>query len=115
MNEIVIREALVFGGAVAGALWGYYLGKVVERRRFALEVSATLETFERWAVDVCRGLEGLERSLALTGFVSVSDARVGALADARAVLHDAKVRMPSLKPADEIALQRFVSRVTNRA
>ncbi len=108
-----MREALVFGGAVAGAIWGYYLGKVVERRRFASEVSSSLEAFERWAIDVCQGLESLERSLAGMGYFSVSDAAVH-LADAGAVLHDAKVRAPSLKPADELALTRFVSRVTNR-
>lgn len=115
MNEFAIREVLVFGGALAGALWGYYLGKIVERRRFAAEVASSLENFERWAVDVCRGLEGLERSLAMMGFVSVSNGRVGYLADARGVLQDAKVRMPSLEPADEDALKRFVSRVTHQA
>ncbi len=115
MNEILVREVLVFGGAVAGAVWGYYLGKVVERRRFALEVSSSLEAFERWAIDVCQGLEGLERSLASMGHFSVSAAPAGHLADASAVLHDAKVRVPSLQPADALALKRFVSRVTNRA
>ncbi len=108
MNEILIREALVFGGALAGAVWGYYLGRVVERRRFALEVCPSLEAFERWAVDLCHGLEGLERSLARIGYFSISDAP-GLLADSSAVLHDAKVRAPSLKPADELALTQIIS------
>ena len=63
MTELLIREALVFGGAVAGAFWGYFLGKVLERRRLAREVRPSLEALERWAVQVCDGLDALERSL----------------------------------------------------
>ena len=112
MNEILIREALVFGGAVAGAIWGYYLGKAVERRRFASEVGASLQTIERWAINVCRGLEDLERSFARMGSFSVTDLPADRPVDGRP--HEAFIR-PSLKPADELALRRFFARVTRGA
>lgn len=95
MSELVIREALVFGGAVAGALWGYFLGRIVERRRIALEVGAGLEALERWAVQVCHGLGNLEQSLARIGYFYASDAPMWDLAKAKAVLSDAKMRLPS--------------------
>jgi hypothetical protein len=114
VSEVLIREVLVFGGAVAGAVWGYYLGKIIERRRVAAEVSGSLETVERWAIDVCRGLEDLERSLARMGHFTVSDAPEDHLVDAPAALHDAR-RMSSRELADEVALKRFLSRVTHRA
>lgn len=114
MNEILIREALVFGGAVAGAVWGYYLGKVIERRRVAAELGASLEAIERWTVDVCRGLEDLERSVARMGHFPASEVPAELLAEARAGRHDNR-RVSSLGPADEVALKRFLSRVTNRA
>ena len=63
MNDLAVREALVFGGAIAGAVWGYFLGKALERRRFAREIRPSLEALEQWALEVCDGLEGLERSL----------------------------------------------------
>jgi hypothetical protein len=76
MTELVIREALVFGGAVTGAVWGYFLGKVMERRRLAREVRPSLEALERWAVQVCDGLEGLERSLHVPAADPVDPPRV---------------------------------------
>lgn len=94
MSELVIREALVFAGAVAGAIWGYCLGRIVERRRIALEVGASLETLERWAIQVCHGLESLEQSLARIGYFYGSDAPARDLAEAKALLSDAKVRVP---------------------
>jgi len=97
---------------VAGAVWGYYLGKTVERRRFASEVSASLEAFERWAIDVCRGLEDLERSFGRMGHFPVTDLPPDRLVDARVAV-EAMVRPPSLKPADELALRRFLARVTH--
>ena len=114
MNEVLVREALVFGGAVAGVVWGYYLGKIVERRRFAAEVNASLETIERWAIDVCRGLEDLERSLERMGHFTVSAVPAGLPVETQAAPHDARP-VPSLGPADEAPLKRFPSRVTNRA
>jgi hypothetical protein len=63
MTELAIRESLVFGGAVAGAVWGYFLGKLLERRRLVREVRSSLEALERWAVKVCDGLDALEHSL----------------------------------------------------
>lgn len=114
VNEILIREALVFGGAVAGAVWGYYLGKTVERRRFASEVSASLESFERWAIDVCRGLEDLERAFVRMGHFPISDLAADRLVDAR-VAADAMMRPPSLQAGDQLALRRFVARVTHGA
>jgi hypothetical protein len=113
VNEILIREALVFGGAVAGALWGYYLGKTVERRRVASEVGKSLEAFERWAINVCRGLEDLERSFARLGSFSVTDLPGDRLVDGRPV--DATMRPPSLKSSDELALWLFFARVTRGA
>jgi hypothetical protein len=113
VNEILIREILIFGGAAAGAAWGYYLGKIIERRRVTAELRVGLEAVERWAVDVCRGLDDLERSLASMGHLTVSDTPADQLAEARAAL-DAK-RGSSLRLADEAALKRFLSRVTNRA
>ncbi len=113
MNEILIREILIFGGAAAGAAWGYYLGKMIERRRVAAELRAGLETVERWAVDVCHDLDDLERSLASMGHFTVSGTPADQLVEARATL-DAK-RGSSPRLADEAALKRFLSRVTNRA
>jgi hypothetical protein len=112
VSEILIREALVFGGAVAGAVWGYYLGKIIERRRVAAEVRASIEAVERWAIDVCRGLEDLERSLARMSQFTVSEVPADLVVEAQAALRD-KRRVPSL--ADEAALKRFLSRVTDRA
>jgi hypothetical protein len=111
VNEILIREALVFCGAVVGAVWGYYLGKTVERRRFASEVSATLETFERWAIDVCRGLEDLERSFVRMSHFTITDLPADRLVDARVAV-DAIMRSPSLEAGDQLALRRFLVRVT---
>jgi hypothetical protein len=95
MSELVIRETLVFGGAVAGALWGYFLGRLIERRQFALEVSASLEALERWAIQVGHGLESLERSLVRIGYFYVSDAPAWDLAEAKAMLSDTTVRVPT--------------------
>lgn len=114
MNEILIREALVFGGAVVGVVWGYYFGKIIERRRFAAEVRARLEAIERWTIDVCRDLDDLERILARMGHFSVTGVPADVLTEARAALHDTRP-VPPLGLADEAALTRFVSRVTNRA
>jgi hypothetical protein len=113
VDEVLIREALVFGGAAAGVLWGYYLGKIVERRRLAAEVHASLEVIERWAIDVCRGLEDLERSFERVGHFSVSGPS-DLPAEAQSAPHDTRP-VPSLGLADEAALKRFLSRVTNRA
>jgi hypothetical protein len=110
MNEIVLREALVFGGAVAGAIWGYFLGKMVERRRWVVEVTPSLEALERWAAKVCQELEGLERSLARMGSVYLSEALVRSRAETRDVLGEAKVRVLSIKPSDERGLKRVISR-----
>ena len=114
MNEILIREALIFGGAVVGVVWGYYFGKIIERRRFAAEVRASLEAIERRTIHVCRGLDDLERSLARMGHVTVSEVPADLLVEARAALHDTR-QVPSPGLADEVALKQFVSRVTNRA
>jgi hypothetical protein len=84
MSELMIRETLVFGGAVAGAIWGYVLGRFLERRRIAADMVSTLEALERWAIQVGRGLEGLEQSLAL---VQNADTALGLRAD-RPVLLD---------------------------
>ncbi len=113
MNEILIREALVFCGAVAGAVWGYHLGKIIERRRVTAEISASLEAIERWTVDVCRGLEDLERSLGRMGHFALSEVPADLVIDARATQLDTR-RVSPLGPGDEIALRRFLSRVTNR-
>ena len=72
MDEILIREVLVFGSAVGAAVWGYYLRKVIERRRFDAEVDASLEAIERWAINVCGDLDDLERSLAGLGGLTAS-------------------------------------------
>ena len=98
MSELVVREALVFGGAVAGAIWGYCLGRLIERRRFAIEVGTSLEALERWAVDVCQGLDGLERSLGKMGYFYVSDAPLSNLAEAKAMLSGAVSRQSSPNP-----------------
>lgn len=95
MSELVIREALVFGGAIAGALWGYFLGRIVERRRVALEVSASLEALERWAVQVCHGIESLEQSQAKMRSLPAADAPVWNRAEAKAILGDVKAWVPT--------------------
>ena len=110
MNEIVIREVLVFGGAVAGALWGYFLGKMIERRRWVVEVTPSLEALEGWAAEVCRELEGLEVSLARTGSVILSEPLMRNPAEAKDVFADAKVRVLSIKPPDGRGLKRIISR-----
>lgn len=110
MSELVIREALVFGGAVAGVIWGYFLGRIIERRRLALEVSPNLEALEHWAVNVCQGLEGLERSLAGIGYFHVSETATGNLTEAKAMLSDAKVRLPVINRADRPGLKPVISR-----
>lgn len=109
MSELVIREALVFGGAVTGAFWGFFLGRLIERRRFASEVSPSLEALERWAINVCRGLEGLEQSLAKTGYFPVSEPPMGNLAEANAVVNDAKIRLPVIEHASGSELKPMVS------
>jgi hypothetical protein len=110
MNEIVIREALVFGGAVAGAVWGYFFGKIVERRRWVVEVSPSLEALERWALRVCQDLEGLELSLTRMGLVHLSETLVRNPAETTDVLAEAKVRMLSIKAAGGHGLRRVISR-----
>jgi hypothetical protein len=95
MNELVIREALVFGGAIAGGLWGYFLGRIVERRQVALEVSASVEALERWAVQVCHGIESLEQSLAKMRSLPPADAPVWNRAEAKAILGDVKAWVPT--------------------
>jgi len=95
MSELVIREALVFGGAIAGAFWGYFLGRLVERRQVAMEVSASLEALERWAVQVCHGIESLEESLAKLRSLPAADAVAWNRAEAKAVLGDVKAWMPT--------------------
>ncbi len=42
MSETVVREVLIFGGAVVGATWGYFVGITVEHRRW----QAVLERLE---------------------------------------------------------------------
>jgi hypothetical protein len=110
MNEIMVREALVFGGAVAGAAWGYFVGRIIERRRWALEVSPSLEALERWALKVCQGLEGLERSLMSLGSAYMSQSSVWDPSEAKDVLTDARVRMLPIKPSDGRGLKRAISR-----
>ncbi len=111
MSEIVVREVLVFGGALAGAVWGYFLGKLIERRRLSVELGQSLEALERWAVKVCQGLEGLERSLARMGSFSMSEPLTWSPADAKTLLADSKVRVLSLKSAsDARGLKRVISR-----
>lgn len=110
MNEIMIREALVFGGAVAGVVWGYFFGRIIERRRWALEVNPSLEALERWALKVCHGLEGLERSLMHMGSAYMLETSVWDPSEAKDVLTDAKVRMLSIKPSDGHGLKRVISR-----
>lgn len=99
MSEIAVREVLVFGGALTGAVWGYFLGKLIERRRLAGEMGQSLEALERWAVKVCQGLDGLERSLARMGSFSMGmpDPLTWNPADAQALLNDSKVRVLSIK------------------
>jgi hypothetical protein len=110
MNEIMIREALVFGGAVAGAVWGYFLGKIIERRRWALEVSPSLEALEGWALRVCEGLEGLERSVMNMGSAYMSEASAWGHSEAKDVLTDARVRVFSIKLSEGRDLKRVLSR-----
>ena len=110
MNEFMIREALVFGGAIAGALWGYFLGRMIERRRWAVEMTPSLEALERWAANVCRELEGLELSLARMGSVFVPETLMRSPTEAKDVLAEAKVRVLSIKPAEERGLKRVISR-----
>ncbi len=110
MNEIMIREALVFGGAVVGAVWGYFFGRIIERRRWALEVSPSLEALERWALKVCQGLEGLERSLMNMGSAYMSETAARAHSESKEVLTDAKVRVLSIKPSDGRGLKPVISR-----
>jgi hypothetical protein len=43
MSEMLVREALIFSGAVLGAIWGYELGRRVERRRWKESLSGELE------------------------------------------------------------------------
>jgi membrane protein YqaA with SNARE-associated domain len=64
MSEVWIREFLLFGGAVAGAVWGYLFGRFVGQRRLAGEMRGELEALERSSIKVCQTLEGLERALA---------------------------------------------------
>ncbi len=110
MNEIMIREALVFGGAVVGGVWGYFFGRLIERRRWALEVSPSLEALERWALKVCQGLEGLERSLMNMGSAYMSETSARAPSEVRDVPADAKVRVLSIKPSDGRGLKPVISR-----
>ena len=110
MNEIMIREALVFGGAVAGAVWGYFVGRIIERRRWALEVGPSLEALERWALKVCQGLEGLERSMMNMGSAYISETPVWDPSEAKDVLTEAEVRMLPIKPSDGRGLERVISR-----
>ncbi len=110
MSEILIREGLVFVGAVAGAVWGYFLGRIIERRRWALEVSPSLEALERWAVKVSQGLEGLEQSLVRMGSAYVSETPAWNPSEAKDVLTDAKVRVLSITPPDGRGLKRVISR-----
>jgi hypothetical protein len=42
MTETLVREGLVFGGAVLGAIWGYAWGRTTEYRRW----QAVLEGLE---------------------------------------------------------------------
>ena len=110
MNEILTREALVFGGAVAGAVWGYFFGRIIERRRWASEVRPSLEALERWALKVCQGLEGLERSLMHMGSAYMSETSAWDPSEAKDVLTDAKVRVLSIKPSDGRGLKPVISR-----
>lgn len=46
-REILIRESLVFSGAILGGLWGYSIGRTGERNRWRRELRPGLETLER--------------------------------------------------------------------
>ncbi len=44
-SETWIREGLAFFGAVIGAVWGYSLGRSIERRRWRTSLQPALEAF----------------------------------------------------------------------
>jgi membrane protein YqaA with SNARE-associated domain len=46
-SEIWVREILLFVGAVVGAVWGYFLGKSAEHRRWRTQLRPGLEDLER--------------------------------------------------------------------
>jgi hypothetical protein len=46
-REILIRESLVFVGAVLGGLWGYSVGRTGERNRWRRELRPGLETLQQ--------------------------------------------------------------------
>jgi membrane protein YqaA with SNARE-associated domain len=46
-SEILIKESLVFAGAILGGIWGYSLGRTIERNRWRRELRPGLETLER--------------------------------------------------------------------
>lgn len=46
-SEILIRESLVFAGAILGGIWGYSLGRTSERNRWRRELRPGLEALER--------------------------------------------------------------------
>ncbi len=46
-SEILIKESLVFAGAMLGGIWGYSLGRTMERSRWRRELHPGLEALER--------------------------------------------------------------------
>ncbi len=46
-SEILIRESLVFAGAILGGIWGYSLGRNSERKKWRRELRPGLEALER--------------------------------------------------------------------
>lgn len=46
-GEVLIREGLMFVAAIIGALWGYFLGRSAERRRWGAELQPALEALHR--------------------------------------------------------------------
>ena len=46
-NEILLRESLVFAGAMLGGIWGYSFGRTIERKKWRRELRPGLEALER--------------------------------------------------------------------
>ena len=42
-----MREVLGLGGAAVGAIWGYFLGRAIERRLWVTQVGVGFEAMER--------------------------------------------------------------------
>ena len=62
MSEMLVREGMIFSGAVLGAIWGYVLGRRVERRRWQESLSGELEALRSKFIDLLSELNRFANS-----------------------------------------------------